>query len=175
MNLIKCDANDYKRITDFYKYVIDNTNEMEKYACWKYGQHPTDEMIKGYIDDGYMYYEEKDGEIIAAVALTPFQNEDYHPVNWSISLKDDEVLVVHILCVNPNMQRQALAKNIMYEIIQEVRDMGMKAIRLDALCCNKPAHKLYEKCGFVKRGIQNWYADNTGWIDFYLYELVLSK
>ena len=132
MNLIKCDANDYKRITDFYKYVIDNTNEMEKYACWKYGQHPTDEMIKGYIDDGYMYYEEKDGEIIAAVALTPFQNEDYNPVNWSISLKDDEVLVVHILCVNPNMQRQALAKNIMYEIIQEVRDMGMKAIRLDA-------------------------------------------
>lgn len=40
---------------------IDNTNEMEKYACWKYGQHPTDEMIKGYIDDGHMYYEEKDG------------------------------------------------------------------------------------------------------------------
>ena len=30
MNLIKCDANDYQRITDFYKYVIDNTNEMEK-------------------------------------------------------------------------------------------------------------------------------------------------
>ena len=42
---------------------IDNTNKMEKYACWKYGQHPTDEMIKGYIDDGHMYYEEKDGQI----------------------------------------------------------------------------------------------------------------
>ena len=29
---------------------------------------------------------------------------------------------------------------------------GEETIRLDALCCNKPAHKLYEKCGFVKRG-----------------------
>ena len=98
---------------------------------------------------------------------------DYHPVDWSANLNDDEVLVVHILCVNPHIQRQGLAKNIMDEIIQVARNMGMKSIRLDALCCNKPAHKLYEKCGFIKRGIQNWYADNTGWIDFFLYELVL--
>ena len=173
MNLIKCGANDYQRITDFYKYVIDNTDEMEKYARWKYGLHPTDEMIKGYIDGGYMYYEERDGEIIAAVALTPFQNEDYHPIDWSINLKDDAVFVVHILCVNPSMQRHAVAKDIMDEIVQLAKTAGMKAIRLDALCCNKPAHKLYEKCGFIKRGIQNWYADNTGWIDFFLYELVL--
>lgn len=173
MNLIKCGANDYQRITDFYKYVIDNTGEIDKYARWKYGLHPTDEMIKGYIDGGYMYYEEKDGEIIAAVALTPFQNEDYHPIDWSIKLKDDEVFVVHILCVNPSMQRHAVAKDIMDEIVQLAMTAGMKAIRLDALCCNQPAHKLYEKCGFIKRGIQNWYADNTGWIDFFLYELVL--
>ena len=26
MNLIKCGANDYQRITDFYKYVIDNSD-----------------------------------------------------------------------------------------------------------------------------------------------------
>ena len=173
MNLIKCDANDYQRMTDFYKYVIDNTSEMVKYARWKYGQHPTDEMIKGYIDDGHMFYKEKNGEIIAAVALTPFQNEDYHSVDWSIDLKDDEVFVVHILCVNPHMQKHALAKDVMDEIVQMAKTAGMKAIRLDALCCNKPAHILYEKCGFVKRGIQNWYADNTGWIDFFLYELVL--
>lgn len=173
MKLIRCNADDYERITEFYKYVIDHTGEMEKYACWKYGLHPTEEMIKRYIDDGHMYYDEKDGETIAAVALTPFQNEEYHPVDWSVDLNDDEVLVVHILCVNPRMQKHALAKDMMDEIVQLAKNAGMKAIRLDALCCNKPAHKLYENCGFVKRGIQNWYADNTGWTDFFLYELVL--
>ena len=104
---------------------------------------------------------------------TNIQNEDYHSVDWSIDLKDNEVFVVHILCVNPHMQKHALAKDVMDEIVQMAKTAGMKAIRLDALCCNKPAHILYEKCGFVKRGIQNWYADNTGWIDFFLYELVL--
>lgn len=38
-------------------------------------------MIKSYINDGYMYYVEKENEIVATVALTPFQTEDYHPVN----------------------------------------------------------------------------------------------
>ncbi len=172
MKLIKCNADEYKRIANFYRYVIDNTNEIEKYARWRYNQHPTDEMIKGYADNGHMYYEEKDGKIIAAVALTPFQNEDYHPIDWGVNLMDNEVLVVHILCVNPMIQNRGVAKSIVNDIIQLAKSTGMKAIRLDALCCNEPAHKLYEKCGFTKRGTQNWYADNTGWIDFFLYELV---
>ena len=45
---------------------------------------------------------------------------------------------------------------------------------LDALCCNTPAHRLYEGLGFKKCGTQNWYAGNTGYIDFYLYEFVLD-
>ena len=33
---------------------------------------------------------------------------------------------------------------------------------------------LAEKICFVKCGTQNWFAENTGWIDFYLYEFVLD-
>lgn len=174
MRLIKCKTDDFARITEFYKYAIDNSPTMETYGRWIYGQHPTDEMIKSYIDGGYMYYAQKDQTIIAAIALTPFQTEDYHSVNWSVSLNDNEVLVVHILCVNPSCQKQGIAKQIMEEVISLAKSIGMRAIRLDALCCNEPAHKLYENCGFTKRGIQNWYADNTGWIDFYLYEFILE-
>lgn len=173
MQLIKCQLCDFDRITDFYKNAIDNSSHMNRYSRWIYGQHPTDEMIKSYIDGGYMYYAEDKGKVIAAVALTTFQNQDYHLVNWSIESGDNEVLVVHILCVDPKNQRTGIATRLMDEVVRLARNMGMKAIRLDALCCNEPAHKLYEKYGFTKRGIQNWYAENTGWIDFFLYELVL--
>lgn len=49
----------------------------------------------------------------------------------------------------------------------------MKAVRLDVLCCNTPAQQLYEGLGFERCGVQNWYASNTGDIDFYLYEYLL--
>jgi hypothetical protein len=33
------------------------------------------------------------------------------------------------------------------------------------------AHKIYERLGFEYRGKQHLYAENTGWTDFYFFEL----
>ena len=33
------------------------------------------------------------------------------------------------------------------------------------------AHKLYKRLGFEYRGKQHLYAENTGWTDFYFFEL----
>ena len=49
---------------------------------------------------------------------------------------------------------------------------GMKAVRLDALASNKPAHRIYERLGFEYRGKQHLYAENTGWTDFYFFEFM---
>lgn len=173
MKLMKCKSNDFDRISAFYKYAIKNTPTMKQYARWIYGQHPTDNMIRQYINGGYMYYLADRSVIASAVALTPFQGRDYHSVDWAINLQDDEVCVVHILCVNPDLQRRGIATEIMNEVIAYATETGKKAVRLDALCCNEPAQKLYETMGFKKCGTQRWYADNTGWIDFYLYEYCL--
>ena len=101
---------DTLKIENYYKYVVDNTENMDKYGRWIYGQHPTDEMIEGYITNKSMYFAEEDGIIIAAVAVTFFQNEDYHSVQWNVEAKDDEVAVIHILCINPKKQGCGLAK-----------------------------------------------------------------
>ena len=53
------------------------------------------------------------------------------------------------------------------------RREGRKAVRLDALECNMPAHRLYESLGFRKFDVRCWYASNTGWINFYLFEFLL--
>ena len=59
------------------------------------------------------------------------------------------------------------------DVIALAKGMGKKAVRLDALACNAPAHRLYESLGFKKRGVCRWYAENTGWFDFYLFECLL--
>ena len=145
---------------------------MDIYARWVYGQHPTDEMIRQYIQTGTMYYCEKDGSLLSAAAVTP-QAEDYHDSAWSVSLEDDEVAVVHLLCVAPEWQGRGVARETMGLVTELSRAMGKKAVRLDALACNTPAHRLYESLGFQKRDQRRWYADNVGWTDFFLYELVL--
>ena len=173
MKLIKTEEKDFPARSVFYRYVIQNTKDMEIYAKWVYGQHPTDEMIKEYMTEGAMYYCERDGEMIAAFALTPYQCKDYHDTDWQIAAADDEVSVVHILCVDPKLRKQGIAREAMRLVIGQSRIMGKKAVRLDALACNTPAHRLYESLRFQKRGQQLWYADNVGWTEFYLFEFVL--
>lgn len=174
MKLVKAAEQDFQRITRFYRDVIAHTEHMGLYARWIYGQHPTDEMIQGYIRNGAMYYCEKDGSIISAVAVTQ-QGEDYHGAAWSISLRDDEVSVIHLLCVAPKLQKQGVARETMELVTELSREMNKKAVRLDALACNTPARRLYESLGFQQRDQRRWYADNVGWTDFLLYEFVLRE
>lgn len=173
MELIRAGENDFKRLTEFYRGAVMRTKDISVYAKWIYGKHPSDELIMEYISEGAMYFCERDGEIISAAAVTPYQGEDYHDTPWSISISDDEAAVVHILCVDPKYHGQGIAKDTMRLIIALSRTLGKKAVRLDALKSNTPAHRLYEALGFRKMSVRRWYTENVGWIDFFLYELNL--
>ena len=172
MKLVKATEQDFQKIIQFYRDVIARTEHMDTYARWENGKHPTDEMIRQYIQTGAMYCCEKDGSILSAVAVTQ-QGEDYHDAAWERSLGDEEVSAVHLLCVAPEWQGRGVARETMGLVTELSRNMHKKAVRLDALACNTPAHRLYESLGFQKRDQRRWYADNVGWTDFFLYELIL--
>ena len=169
----KCEPKDLAEILDFYQMVINETEDLATYARWIYGKRPSEEMIKDYIEQGNMYCIVMDGNIVASVAVTLSQGEEYHDIDWQIHLQDDEVATVHLLAVDPHKQKRGLAKTVMNEVIDLAKGHGKKAVRLDALDCNTPAHSLYETMGFQKRDIRRWYAENTGWIDFFLFEYLL--
>lgn len=169
----KCEPKELERILIFYQRVINETEDLTTHARWIYGKHPSEEMIKDYINQDNMYCMEMDGDIVASVAVTLSQGKDYHNIDWQIDLRDDEVATAHLLAVDPHKQKRGLAKTVMNDVINIARSHGKKAVRLDALDCNTPAHRLYETIGFQKRDIRRWYAENTGWIDFYLFEYLL--
>lgn len=166
---------DFERITDFYKYVIDNTDTMPECCRWIYGLHPSDEMIALYITEGSLYYCEQDGVIISAVSATPYQGDDYHDVEWDDKLADDEVGSVHILAINPDIQKQGMASKTMNAVYELFKAAGKKAIRLDALDTNLPAQRLYESLGYKKIDVRNWYACNLGYADFLVYEMKIDQ
>ena len=115
------------------------------------------------------------------MALTMYQGErlwvgeqssgmDYHAIKWAQLLEDKEVAVIHILAVSPDAQGKGIGSEMIREAIRLARTNGMKAIRLDALASNTPAHKIYKSLGFEYCGRQHLYAENTGWTDFYFFE-----
>ena len=48
MQLVR--TSDFETAKKAYLGVIENTPQIEKHARWVYGKHPTDEMLKTYIE-----------------------------------------------------------------------------------------------------------------------------
>lgn len=172
-NLVKATAADFEKVRSAYIDIINRTPSMKEYVRWEYGKHPSDEMIQKYIDGGNMYLFMEDGNLAGVIAITFSQGEEYHPVKWQLEANDDEVMVLHILGIMPDFQGKGIGKKMIHAALELGRSNKMKVCRFDALSSNLPAQKLYEGLGFVFCGKQHWFADNTGWTDFYLYELAL--
>ena len=175
MKLELATQNDFEAIIAFYDDVTERTPEMATYARWSKGKHPTVEGIRAYIDEESMYLYRANSAIVGAMAVTMYQGEDYHAINWMQQVLDNKVAVIHILAVSPDSQGTGIGSEMIREAIRLARSKGMQAIRLDALASNSPAHKIYERLGFEYRGKQHLYAENTGWTDFYFFEYKNKK
>lgn len=172
MQLILTD--DLVMVREKYREVIELTKDMDIHARWIYGKHPTDPMLQDYIDRQEMYFFMDGKNVAGMIAVTMYQSEGYHEICWSQNLEDNEVACLHILAVTPAYQGKGVSKKMMAEIISMVKENGKKAIRLDVLASNIPARRMYERLGFVYRGKQNLFAENTGWTDFLFYELPVT-
>ena len=160
----------FESIIAFYDDVTDRTPDMERFARWQKGKHPTHDGIRAYIEEGSMYLYKENDTIVGAMAVTMYQGTDYHAIEWSRQVQDNEVAVIHILAVSPDFQCTGIGSEMIREAIRLAKSYGMIAIRLDALASNTPAHKIYKSLGFEYKGKQHLYAENTGWTDFYFFE-----
>ena len=168
MNLVR--AYDLETVKGHYINVIENTPEIEKYARWVYGKHPTDEALRSFIENGEMYLLADGGTVAGMVAIVMHQGTDYEDIPWTEKLENDQVATLHLLAVCPEYRGRSLGNTILELAGELAKQQGKRAIRLDVLESNRPARHLYEKNGFIVRGKEHWYAENTGWTDFLLYE-----
>ncbi len=173
MELVQATAVDFSRIRAFYIYVIENNETMSTCCKWVYGLHPTDEAIMEYIVAGDLYYMEREGKIVASIAITKKQDKSYHDVPWQKELADDEVAVGHIMCVDPKLKRQGIGKAMLKKVCEQCLRLNKKAYRFDTMASNTPAQALYDSLGFKRIAVRHWYTDNAGWTDFILYEKLL--
>ncbi len=111
MNLVW--ACDLETVKGHYINVIENTPEIEKYARWVYGKHPTDEALRSYIENGEMYLLSDGGTVAGMVAIIMHQGLDYDNIPWTEKLENDQVATLHLLAVCPEYRGRSLGNTIL--------------------------------------------------------------
>ncbi len=157
MDLIRATEQEADELVAFYQHVADN---MEKSGLqhWHWGRYPNEEMIRGDIARGELYYMPEGGSIAAAVVLMVGQEEDYNSLTWSCGVKPG---IFHRLAVHPAMQGAGLGGLVLDDVLQLLRRRGCDCARCDTSVNNRNAIRLYEKLGFRRCGTMRW--PDTDW------------
>lgn len=167
------EANDFARIVEFYDNIIDEMQGLKYHPMWQKRVYPTLDFLKESIEKQELYVLFLEDEIVGTMVINHYGN-GYDTVKWAVDVPNTEVDIIHALGVKVALQGQGLASALVKKAIELAKANNRKALRLDVLEPNLPAHKLYLKHGFELRETKELFYEDTGWTKFMLYELVLD-
>lgn len=173
MEIRKAMPEELDQVEAFYHAQIELILTFEYDAKWRKDVYPTRDFMEDSIEAGEMFIGLEDDKIIAAMVVNHGYNEGYKKAKWQVEAKDDEIMVIHILAVLLSLGKKGLGKEMVQYAIDYARANDQKVMRLDVLKGNVPAERLYPKMGFKFIEEQVLYYEDTDWMAFELYELVL--
>jgi len=161
-----------EEVVAFYDIIIDAQKGQENTPKWTKDVYPAAEHLKDAVDAGQMHLGFQGDKIVCAEVITG-NDEIYERVDWHYDVKDEEVTVIHLLCVLPEYYRRGFARKMIQYAVDLSRDHGRKVIRMDVIDGNKRAADLYLSEGFEYIGEYQVYYEDTGLADFWMFERLL--
>ena len=159
-------------VVNFYNDMIDAQEGQESSPKWTKDVYPARQDLESAVNSGEMYLGLLGDKIVCAEVITG--NDDiYDNVDWRYDAKEEEVSVIHLLCVHPEYYGRGFAKKMVRHAADVSRSIGRKVIRLDVLEGNERAKNLYLTEGFEYIGDYKIYYEDTGLADFWMLEMPL--
>lgn len=161
---------DMPAILELYDGVIERFQSQTGNMGWRKGVYPAEADFQKAIRAGTLYVGELEGGLAAGMIVTQGTDRSYDGAPWRVDAADDETAVIHTLGVSPSFTGQSLGLCMVEGAIELARGKGWKALRLDVLDVNKPAHRLYLRAGFQYICTKKIFYESVGLADFLLYE-----
>ena len=140
------------------------TRQMDAQGVFQWDElYPDEGILSEDVSRGNMVIGTLESRIAVAFMLDYCEDSDYESADWRYC--EQNIVVLHRLCVHPDFQGRGVARQTMDYLEREVRAHGIKTIRLDAFSQNPAALHLYESRGYRKAG-EILYRKGL----FYLYE-----
>lgn len=112
--------------------------------------YPTTEVFENDILNNSLFLLRNEDGILGIIVFDEKQSPEYSQIDWNS--KDERVLVIHRLAINPKYQGQGYARKLMDYAEEYAGKHNYKAIRLDAYTGNSRTLSFYEKRDFKKTG-----------------------
>lgn len=116
--------------------------------------YPSREDFMKDIINGTLYTVTENNRLIAFYVISTEYDPQYLYVKWECN--GETACIIHRLCVASEVQNRGIGKKILSHIENQLRNKGFESVRLDVFSENPFAIRLYEKCGYIRRGHADW-------------------
>ena len=139
---------DIEKIAETYTKLLQHEKINGSHSNWQLNVYPTVDVPKSKVPVKEMYVLEENGEICASMVINKDQAPEYSGIAWQYSAANDDVLVIHTLCIPPEKAGKGYGRKMVEFAKEYAFSNGCKVIRIDTYAHNKPAKRLYIKNGF---------------------------
>ena len=104
----KATEHDIDAVEQGYTELLTHEKDNGSSSNWVLGVYPTRSVAEGSCAAGTLYVMEEEDGICASMILNQVQSEEYYGIAWEYPAGDDEVLVLHTLCIPPSKSRSRI-------------------------------------------------------------------
>ena len=127
------------------------------YTNWRRGKYPTADTARSALEAGTLYVGESGSALWGVVNLNGIQLPEYALIPWTLSANEDQVGVIHTLCIHPGQRGSGYARQMVAFCEEEARRLGKNVMRLDTWEHNLPANRLYPSLGYHFAGAAEFF------------------
>lgn len=161
---------DLGAVVTLYDGIIELFQAQTGNMGWRKGVYPTEADFQKAIQAGTLYVGELEDGLAAGMIITQGTDKSYGDAPWRVEAEDEETAVIHTLGVSPRFTGRGLALQMAQGARALAREKGWRALRLDVLKENEPAHRLYRRAGFQYICTKKIFYESVGLADFVIYE-----
>ena len=146
-------GHDIPTITAIYDKVLREEEQGRYTIGWIRGIYPTEKTARTAIAAGELFVLESENKVIASARINHEQMPAYAKVSWSVDAADDQVMVMHTLTVDPEMNGRGAGKRFLQFYEEYALEHGSHILRIDTNERNLNARRMYAAAGYEEKGI----------------------
>lgn len=149
----KAEEKDIDAIAAIYAHVHAAEQAGKLSIGWQSGVYPLRETACAALARDDLFLLEEEGEIIATAIINQTQVDVYYECPWEFEAKDEEVMVLHTLAVDPAFAGRGKGTEFAKFYEEYAKENNCTVLRMDTNEINLAARSLYKKLGYREAGI----------------------
>lgn len=152
MEILKAKNIDIDSIERIYENIHDAEEKGVTATGWIRNVYPTRKTAEDALNRGDLFVMVDEGKIVASAVINQIQVDEYKNAAWWHDAADNEVMVLHVLAVDPFEKNKGYGKAFVAFYEEYAKQHGCIALRMDTNMLNKRARNLYQKLGYKEIG-----------------------